>query len=94
MLRCMNKRASLQHILVPEPVASVKFENISDRSVTVLWSAPKQQNGILKGYTLEFMVKDSPHTRIIHNLTADTSSFFIDKLSVSIIFKMFCKKKF
>ena len=65
-------------------MASVKFENISDRSVTVLWLPPKNHNGILKGYTLEYMVKDSPLTRVQQNLTSDVTSFFIDDLSVSI----------
>ncbi|CAG0892307.1 unnamed protein product [Darwinula stevensoni] len=57
---------------VPEPVKEMKFENITDREVTVLWTAPEHANGVLLGYTLIYMVKDLPHTADIRNLTAGT----------------------
>lgn len=65
-------------------MVNLKFEDISDRSVRVLWDEPEQSNGILKGYTLSYMVKDAPHTKIIKNLTADVSTYTVTELSVSL----------
>lgn len=70
-------------VTVPDPVLNLKFEDISDRSVTVHWDEPEKSNGILKGYTLSYMVKDSPHTKTIKNLTADVSTYKVTELSVS-----------
>lgn len=64
-------------------MVNLKFEDISDRSVRVLWDEPEQSNGILKGYTLSYMVKDAPHTKIVKNLTADVSTYTVTELSVS-----------
>lgn len=68
---------------VPDLVMNLKFEDISDRSVRVLWHEPEQSNGILKGYTLSYMVKDSPHTRIVQNLTADVTTYMVTELSAT-----------
>ncbi|KAK8382212.1 hypothetical protein O3P69_015266 [Scylla paramamosain] len=68
---------------VPDQVVNLKFEDISDRSVRVLWDEPDQSNGILKGYTLTYMVKDSPHTKIVKNLTADVSTYIVTELSAT-----------
>ncbi|XP_050687397.1 protein sidekick-like isoform X4 [Eriocheir sinensis] len=68
---------------VPDPVLNLKFEDISDRSVTVHWDEPEKSNGILKGYTLSYMVKDSPHSKTIKNLTADVSTYTVTELSAT-----------
>nr|XP_045601913.1 protein sidekick-like isoform X1 [Procambarus clarkii] len=68
---------------VPDSVVNLKFEDISDRSVRVLWDEPEHSNGILKGYTLSYMVKDSPHTKILQNLTADVTTFMVTELSAT-----------
>ena len=74
----------INFIAVPDQVVNLKFEDISDRSVRVLWSEPDQSNGVLKGYTLTYMVKDSPHTKIVKNLTADVSTYTVTELTVSL----------
>ncbi|ROT77317.1 hypothetical protein C7M84_004018 [Penaeus vannamei] len=68
---------------VPDTIESLKFEDISDRSVRVLWSEPEQSNGILKGYTLTYMVKDTPSTKVIQNFTADVTTHLITDLSAT-----------
>lgn len=68
---------------VPNQVESLKFEDISDRSVRVMWDEPEHSNGILNGYTLSYMVKDAPHTKVVHNLTADVTTFKVTELTVS-----------
>ncbi|KAK7082429.1 Protein sidekick-2 [Halocaridina rubra] len=68
---------------VPDQVTNLKFEDISDRSVKVSWSEPSKSNGILNGYTVSYMVKDSPHTMIVKNFTADVSTYFVSNLSAT-----------
>lgn len=58
----------------------MQFDEISDRSVTVNWSPPKQINGILKGYQVAYQVKDKSETIKIRNLTADVTSIKINEL--------------
>ncbi|KAG7176448.1 sidekick-like 1 [Homarus americanus] len=69
--------------LEDDTVVNLKFEDVSDRSVRVLWDEPDQSNGILKGYTLSYMVKDSPHTKIVQNLTADVTTYLVTELSAT-----------
>ncbi|XP_047493701.1 protein sidekick-like isoform X3 [Penaeus chinensis] len=68
---------------VPDTIESLKFEDISDRSVRVIWSEPEQSNGILKGYTLTYMVKDTPSTKVVQNFTADVTTHLITDLSAT-----------
>lgn len=68
---------------MPGEVSNLQFDEISDRSVTVLWSPPKQINGILKGYQVVYQVKDKPDTIRIQNLTADTTSITINHLQAT-----------
>lgn len=35
---------------------------MSDRAVKVLWSPPKQANGVLTGYKIKYKIKDMPKT--------------------------------
>ncbi|XP_067118957.1 protein sidekick [Centruroides vittatus] len=65
---------------VPDVVSNIKFENILDTSAKVLWSPPVNINGILKGYTLKYHVKDMPETTVVKNLTAEITSVVVDNL--------------
>ncbi|KAK4323993.1 hypothetical protein Pmani_005348 [Petrolisthes manimaculis] len=67
----------------PNQVENLKFEDISDRSVRVMWDEPEHGNGILNGYTLSYMVKDAPHTKVVHNLTADVTTFRVTELTAT-----------
>lgn len=65
---------------VPDEVASLQFDDISDRAVKVIWSPPKQINGILTGYQLKYMVKENLNDVKVENLTAGTHSIMIRQL--------------
>ncbi|KAK7791911.1 hypothetical protein R5R35_005428 [Gryllus longicercus] len=65
---------------VPDEVGSLQFDEVSDRSVKVLWSPPKQSNGILTGFTLTYSEKDRPESSMTLNFTADTHSVTIQSL--------------
>lgn len=47
---------------VPDEIASLQFNNVSDRSVTVLWSPPKNRNGILTAYQVKYQIKNDPNS--------------------------------
>lgn len=68
---------------VPDEVGSLQFDDVSDRAVKVIWSPPKQINGILTGYQLTYMVKDQPETLKVENLTSDTLSVMVNHLQAT-----------
>ncbi|XP_018319090.1 protein sidekick isoform X2 [Agrilus planipennis] len=68
---------------VPEEISNLQFDEISDRSVKVLWFPPKQINGILTGYQVVYEIKDKPSTRKVQNLTADTLSIKVNDLQAT-----------
>lgn len=70
-------------ISVPDEVSNLQFDEVSDRAVKVLWSPPKQINGILIGYQLMYQIKDRPETINIQNLTADTHSIKVSHLQAT-----------
>jgi protein sidekick len=63
-------------------VSSLRFDEISDRSVRVSWSPPEKDNGKLTGYTVRWSVKDMPHTLKVKNVTGDVSSLVVNSLQV------------
>lgn len=65
---------------VPDEVASLHFDEVSDRAVKVLWSPPKSINGILTGYQVRYQVKDDLNTQQVANLTAKETSLKVTKL--------------
>lgn len=67
----------------PGPVKSLRFEDITDRGVRVLWEVPEEPNGIILGYTVRYMVKDMLHTLVEKNLTSDQLSFYLNQLKPS-----------
>ncbi|XP_067013442.2 protein sidekick isoform X2 [Anabrus simplex] len=66
---------------VPDEVGSLQFDEVSDRAVKVLWTAPKQTNGILTGYQLTYMEKDSPESAKTLNFSSDTTSVMVQPLT-------------
>ena len=64
----------------PGPVVNLRFEDITDRGVKVLWDPPSEPNGIILGYTVRYMVKDQIHTLVDRNLTEVTTSFSLNQL--------------
>lgn len=60
---------------------------MSDRAVKVLWSPPKQTNGILTSYQVKYSIKDKPETTKIRNLTADTLSIKVNHLQATTHYK-------
>lgn len=69
-------------VLVPDEVSSLRFDEISDRSVRVSWSPPEKDNGKLTGYTVRWSVKDMPHTLKVKNVTGDIASLVVNSLQV------------
>jgi hypothetical protein len=69
-------------LTVPDEVGSLQFDDVSDRAVKVIWSEPKQINGVLRGYQLTYMVKDQPETLKVENLTPDTLNIMVNHLQV------------
>ena len=67
----------------PGPVRSLRFEDITDRGVGVLWDMPEEPNGIILGYSVTYMVKEQIHTRVEKNLTADQHNFHLNNLNPS-----------
>lgn len=65
---------------VPGEVASLQFDEVSDRAVKVIWAPPKSANGILTGYQVRYQVKDDGTTMKIVNLTAKETSLKVTKL--------------
>ncbi|XP_055390625.1 protein sidekick isoform X4 [Condylostylus longicornis] len=68
---------------VPDEVASFNFMDISDRAVKVVWSPPRNKNGILRGYQLRYQVKDTPDTLKSLNLTANQTNVMITQLQAT-----------
>ncbi|XP_045475699.1 protein sidekick [Harmonia axyridis] len=65
---------------VPGEVASLQFDEISDRYVNVIWSPPKEPNGILTSYQITYHVRDKPETVKMLNLSSDTLNIGINDL--------------
>ncbi|UYV77068.1 SDK2, partial [Cordylochernes scorpioides] len=61
-------------------VSELRFEEILDTSVKVVWGPPRPPNGDLLGYTLRYHVKDVPETAVVSNLTAGTLSLVVEGL--------------
>ncbi|KAI4461154.1 titin [Holotrichia oblita] len=68
---------------VPDEVSSLQFDEVSDRAVKVIWSAPKQTNGILRGYQVIYEVKDQPQTKKGQNFTSNTTSMKVTHLQAT-----------
>jgi hypothetical protein len=67
---------------VPDEVGSLQFDDVSDRAVKVIWTEPKQTNGVLTGYQLTYVAKDRPETLKVENLTSDAASVRVTHLQV------------
>ncbi|XP_032581355.1 protein sidekick isoform X1 [Drosophila sechellia] len=68
---------------VPDEVTGLHFDDVSDRSVKVLWAPPRASNGILTGYTVSYQVKDRPDTLKSFNLTADDTELTVNQLQAT-----------
>ncbi|KAL5276641.1 SDK2 family protein [Megaselia abdita] len=68
---------------VPDEVASFHFMDVSDRALKVLWTQPKNINGILTGYQLRYQIKDRPDTLKKVNLTAAKISYDVTQLQAT-----------
>ncbi|KAL3268776.1 hypothetical protein HHI36_007876 [Cryptolaemus montrouzieri] len=65
---------------VPDEVATLQFDEISDRFVNVIWTPPKEPNGILTSYQITYHVRDKPETVKMLNLSAETLNIGINDL--------------
>lgn len=81
------KYSTICFITVPDEVSTLQFDEISDRAVKVVWSPPKQNNGILTQYRLKYRIKDSPKTIREELLPANITSIKINNLEVGTLFE-------
>ncbi|XP_055618243.1 protein sidekick isoform X3 [Toxorhynchites rutilus septentrionalis] len=65
---------------VPDEVGSLQFDDVSDREVTVMWTPPKQTNGILTGYQVKYQIKEKPGSIKVFNMSADVTSLKVVNL--------------
>ncbi|KAH8387797.1 hypothetical protein KR093_009477, partial [Drosophila rubida] len=68
---------------VPDEVTALRFDDVSDRSVTVLWAPPRHANGLLTGYTVHYQVRDRADTRRSVNLTAEDTQLTVNQLQAT-----------
>ncbi|XP_067641974.1 protein sidekick isoform X2 [Eurosta solidaginis] len=68
---------------VPDEIMALHFDDVSDRSVKVLWSPPRNSNGILTGYSVRYQVKDRAETLKSVNLTADDTELTVTQLQAT-----------
>lgn len=68
-------------------MGSLHFEDVSDRSVNVVWALPLHTNGHLIGYTVSYSIRDRPETTHLVNTTSDITSIVIDQLQATTHYK-------
>ncbi|EDW78444.2 uncharacterized protein Dwil_GK16432 [Drosophila willistoni] len=68
---------------VPDEITALHFDEVSDRSVKVLWAPPRYANGILTGYTVRYQIKDQPETMKSINLTAEDTQLTVNQLQAT-----------
>ncbi|KAH8397906.1 hypothetical protein KR222_006052, partial [Zaprionus bogoriensis] len=68
---------------VPDEITALHFDDVSDRSVTVLWAPPRHANGLLTGYTVRYQVRDRPETMKAVNLTAEDTQLIVNQLQAT-----------
>jgi len=81
------KKNTYHFFLAPDLVGSLHFEDVSDRSVNVVWSPPLHTNGHLTGYTVSYSIRDRPETTHLVNVTSDITSIVIDQLQATTHYK-------
>ncbi|KAL9873744.1 sidekick cell adhesion molecule isoform 5-T5 [Glossina fuscipes fuscipes] len=68
---------------IPDEITALHFDEVSDRSVKVLWAPPKNLNGLLTGYTVRYQMKDRPESMKSVNLTADDTQLIVTQLQAT-----------
>ncbi|XP_050535550.1 protein sidekick isoform X2 [Daktulosphaira vitifoliae] len=82
-----NPSLVVTHEDVPDLVGSLHFENVSDRSVTVVWTVPVHTNGHLIAYTVNYSIRDRPESVHSINTTSDITSIVVDQLQATTHYK-------
>ena len=68
---------------VPDQVGDLRFDNILDTSLRVLWTPPANINGMLTGYTLSYMRKNQTITKVTKELAPSYRNFTITGLTAT-----------
>lgn len=66
---------------------NLQFDDISDRALTVKWNPPSEINGVLTMYQLKYMIKDTPDSLRVKNLTRDVLSCKVEDLQATTHYK-------
>ncbi|XP_043274054.1 protein sidekick isoform X3 [Venturia canescens] len=72
---------------VPDEVENLQFDDISDRALTVKWNPPNEINGVLMMYQLKYMIKDTPDSLRVKNMTQDVLSCKVEDLQATTHYK-------
>lgn len=68
---------------VPGAVGSMQFLNVTDRSVTLVWTQPANTNGLLTGFSVKYDLKEGSSTPITLNTTANVTQVTVNSLKPS-----------
>ncbi|GAB1600757.1 protein sidekick-1 isoform X2 [Argonauta hians] len=71
----------------PDKVAHIGFQHVTDRSVVVIWKPPLKKNGILLGYRLKYVEKNSTNV-ISKNFNASQLSYKITSLQPTTVYSI------
>ena len=50
----------------PGPPVNIWFPEVSESSVTIVWEAPDEPNGVISRYKVAWRRADQPNTPVIH----------------------------
>uniref|UniRef100_A0A8C4QIJ2 Sidekick cell adhesion molecule 2 n=1 Tax=Eptatretus burgeri TaxID=7764 RepID=A0A8C4QIJ2_EPTBU len=66
---------------VPGPVGNLRFSEILDTSLKIIWEEPRDKNGILFGYKVSWVEFNKTHNRVTHNLSNSTLEYRVTGLA-------------
>jgi hypothetical protein len=80
---------------VPDEVENMRFDDVYDTSIKVLWNPPKNINGRLKGYTLIYGQKNQTVGQTQRDLGPSTLNFTITGLRAQTVYtiKLFARTR-
>ncbi|XP_064623842.1 protein sidekick-2-like isoform X2 [Lineus longissimus] len=73
---------------VPDEVENMRFEDVYDTSLKVIWNPPKNINGQLKGYTLIYGLQNQTVGQTQRDLGPSTRNFTINGLRAQTVYSI------
>ena len=72
------------YFVAPGPPSSIYFPEVTTSTARVVWSTPREPNGIITGYSVAYREKTNPHgpyTYKIGDLGAEARDHYVDTLA-------------